>query len=163
MKKVLGTEIPMLFDGIAHTPPVEVVLTHPNAKLPEIKTEGSAGYDLVCPHNVVLKHNEPQKVHLGLNLWINDPGLVGMLYIRSSLAKRGVMLLNGAGVIDSDYQDPLACLLQYIGTNYNYTIEAGERIAQLVLTPFVQRHMLQVNQFSDTTTRQGGFGSTGRS
>ena len=141
--------------------PVEIVSHSYRSKLPEIKTPGSAGYDLVTPEPATLEHNQPQLISFGLSLWIRDPALVGMLYIRSSLAKQGVVLLNGAGVIDSDYQGELACLLQYIGPLNSFNIEAGQRLAQLVLTPFVQRPMVVVEAFSDDTSRVGGFGSTG--
>lgn len=113
------------------------------------KTAGSAGFDLVFAgahspgsHLTVL--------HTGIRIISCDPSLVGLLFVRSSLAiKHGAYLANGVGVIDSDYRDEV--LVGLLG----YSPDAGERIAQLVFTQF--RGPL----FSSDIQRTGGIGSTG--
>lgn len=129
-------------------------------------TTGSAGMDLramfedgekllVPPRTAIL-------VPTGLRVWIRDPRLVGLIFPRSGTGhKRGLVLGNGTGVIDSDYQGPLMVSLLN-RTDYAEEITLGERIAQLVLVPVISPSYTLVTEFHDTTERgDGGFGSTG--
>ena len=86
-------------------------------------------------------------------------GHVGLLVARSSLCKRGLMLANGVGIIDAGYHGTIKVPL--IGMRA-YGIEAGERIAQLVIVPIAQVDPVEVEEFEESERGNGGFGSTGR-
>lgn len=98
----------------------------------------------------------------GLRLWIGDPNYVGLMFPRSGTGhKRGLILGLGTGVIDADYQGPLA-ISAYNRTDEPITIELGERIAQLAIVPIARPSIDLVEEFNGTTSRGvGGFGSTG--
>ena len=100
----------------------------------------------------------------GLSIFLNDPNAVAMIYPRSGLGhKRGLVLGNGTGVIDADYQNQL--FVSAWNRNPDgapITIEPGDRIAQLVLMPVVRARFVEVEAFEAETARGlGGFGSTG--
>lgn len=101
-------------------------------------------------------------VPTGLRVWIRDPSYVGLLFPRSSTGhKRGLVLGNGTGVIDADYQGPLMVSLLNRTTDL-ITVELGERIAQLVIVPIDRPGITVVDTFEEGTERgTGGFGSTG--
>ena len=88
--------------------------------------------------------------------------LVALIYARSGLAvKHGLSPANCVGVIDSDYRGPIVVALRNYGKE-PYTIEPGERVAQMVITPVVQAQITVADELDDTVRGQGGFGSTGR-
>ena len=142
--------------------------------LPEYETEGSAGMDLRACINGQIKL-EPGACILiptGIAIHIKDPSIVGILVPRSGLGhKHGIILGNSAGVIDSDYQGEIfvSCWnrTHITRTRYeriernDYTIEAGERIAQLLFMPVVKVNLEVVNEFEKTDRGEGGFGHTG--
>jgi len=98
---------------------------------------------------------------LGLAIHISDPGLAAMILPRSGLGhKHGIVLGNLVGLIDSDYQGQLMVSCWNRG-NGAYTIEPGERIAQLVLVPVLQAELEIVDEFADSLRGVGGFGHTG--
>lgn len=150
--------------------PVEVIVTDPRVLehgLPAIQTEGSAGLDLRAfwPADQVGRVILPgQQVTLdtGLRVWIKAKGLVGLLFPRSSSGIKGLVLGNGTGVIDADYQGPLKLCL-WNRSQDPVIVQDGDRVAQLVLVPMVTGYALDVVEtFSDATERgTGGFGSTG--
>ncbi|MDF2631392.1 MAG: putative dUTPase [Symbiobacteriaceae bacterium] len=129
--------------------------------LPQRKTAGSAGYDLAAAADTVVEPGRVTLVPTGLKAYMG-PDEVLLLAIRSSLAvKRGLLLANGVGVIDSDYVDNpeneghiMVALANYTGQPV--TITAGERIAQGIFVPFLTTAADQAGG-----ARQGGFGSTG--
>ena len=89
-------------------------------------------------------------------------GLVGLVFARSGLAtKRGLAPANKFGVIDSDYRGEIMVALYNQGT-VSQTVLPGERVAQLVLTPYVSADFVESETLSDTVRGQGGFGSTGK-
>ena len=89
-------------------------------------------------------------------------GYAGLIYARSGLAsKRGLAPSNKVGVVDSDYRGEIMVSL-YNQSGSEQTVEAGERIAQLVVTPFLSVDFEEVSSLSDTARGEGGFGSTGR-
>ena len=99
-------------------------------------------------------------IQTGLSLEIPN-GYVGLIYARSGLAsKNGIAPANKVGVIDSDYRGELMVAL-YNQSNSNYIIENGLRIAQLVITPYIQVEFEEVEELDSTERGQGGFGSTG--
>lgn len=131
--------------------------------LPTYATEGSAGLDLRAMLDAPLIL-EPGQTHLlptGLAIHIADPGLAAMILPRSGLGhKHGIVLGNLVGLIDSDYQGELMVSVWNRG-HASFTIEPGERIAQLVLVPVVQARLEMVDAFDDSQRGAGGFGHTG--
>lgn len=131
--------------------------------LPSYATEGSAGLDLRAMLDAPLIL-EPGQTHLlptGLAIHIADPGLAAMILPRSGLGhKHGIVLGNLVGLIDSDYQGELMVSVWNRG-HASFTIEPGERIAQLVLVPVVQARLEVVDAFDDSQRGAGGFGHTG--
>ena len=87
-------------------------------------------------------------------------GHVGLLVARSSLCKKGLMLANGVGIIDPGYHGTIKVPL--VGYKQGMKIEAGERIAQLVIVPIAQVEPVEVEEFEESERGEGGFGSTGR-
>lgn len=132
--------------------------------LPEYATDGSAGLDLrACLQEAVtLNPGETLLIPTGMAIYIEDSSLAAMILPRSGLGhKHGVVLGNLVGLIDSDYQGELMVSCWNRG-NTPFTIEIGERLAQLVLVPVVQAKFKQVEEFSATERGTGGFGHSGR-
>ncbi|HEB60183.1 MAG TPA: dUTP diphosphatase [Gammaproteobacteria bacterium] len=132
--------------------------------LPEYATDGSAGLDLrACVDAPVeLKPGETQLIPTGMAIHIGDPGLAAVILPRSGLGhKHGIVLGNLVGLIDSDYQGQLFVSCWNRG-NDSFTINVGERIAQLVFVPVVQAAFDIVEEFETSQRAEGGFGHTGR-
>ena len=132
--------------------------------LPAYATEGSAGLDLrAClDAPLVLTPGATQLIPTGIAIHIADPGLAAVVLPRSGLGhKHGIVLGNLVGLIDSDYQGQLFVSCWNRG-QAAFTIEPGERIAQLVIVPVVQVEFDVVEGFSASERGAGGFGSSGR-
>ncbi|ELR64013.1 Deoxyuridine 5'-triphosphate nucleotidohydrolase [Photobacterium marinum] len=133
--------------------------------LPTYATEGSAGLDLRACLDEALTV-EPGQTHLvptGLAIHIADPSLAATILPRSGLGhKHGIVLGNLVGLIDSDYQGQLMVSVWNRGHS-TFTIEPGDRIAQLVFVPVVQADFNIVSDFDATDRGEGGFGHSGRS
>lgn len=132
--------------------------------LPEYATTGSAGLDLrACLDAPLTLHpGETQLIPTGMAIYIEDPALAAMILPRSGLGhKHGIVLGNLVGLIDSDYQGQLMVSCWNRG-NDSFTIDIGERIAQLVLVPVVQAEFSLVEEFTASDRGEGGFGHTGR-
>ncbi|MEK9822022.1 MAG: dUTP diphosphatase [Gammaproteobacteria bacterium] len=132
--------------------------------LPTYSTEGSAGLDLrACieaPQTLV--PGATLLIPTGLAIYIEDPGYAAMILPRSGLGhKHGIVLGNLVGLIDSDYQGELMVSAWNRG-NETFTIEPGERIAQLIIVPVHQVAFDIVEEFTVTERGDGGFGSSGR-
>ena len=133
--------------------------------LPEYATQGSAGLDLrAClDEKITLAPGETILVPTGLSVYIRNPEWAAMLLPRSGLGhKHGIVLGNLVGLIDSDYQGQLMVSCWNRGKD-DFTIEIGERIAQMVIVPIVQVGFDIVSEFNESDRGEGGFGSTGRS
>ena len=133
--------------------------------LPAYATPGSAGLDLrAClAASLVLEAGRTELVPAGLAIHLDDPGLAAVILPRSGLGhKHGIVLGNLVGLIDSDYQGQLMVSVWNRGSA-PFTIEPGERIAQLVVVPVVQVALDVVEEFSASQRGSGGFGSSGRS
>jgi len=132
--------------------------------LPEYATPGSAGLDLrACLDAAVeLAPGATTLLPTGLAIHIADPGLCAAILPRSGLGhKHGIVLGNLVGLIDSDYQGQLMVSVWNRGQQ-SFTIQPGERIAQLVFLPVVQASFTIVDEFDSSERGEGGFGSSGR-
>ena len=132
--------------------------------LPAYATEGSAGMDLrAClDAPVLLAPGQTQLVPTGLAIHLDDPALAAMILPRSGLGhKHGIVLGNLVGLIDSDYQGQLLVSM-WNRAQAAFSIEPGERIAQLVVVPVVQVQLEVVDDFAASARGAGGFGHSGR-
>lgn len=132
--------------------------------LPAYATPGSAGLDLraLVEAPVTLAPGQTELLPTGMAIHIEDPGLAAMILPRSGLGhKHGIVLGNLVGLIDSDYQGQLMVSCWNRGSN-SFTIEPGERIAQLIVVPVVQVDFEVVDKFTESHRGEGGFGSTGK-
>jgi dUTP pyrophosphatase len=131
--------------------------------LPAYATEASAGLDLRAALDapLTLAPGDAALVPSGLSIHIADPGLCAVILPRSGLGHRhGIVLGNGTGLIDADYQGPLLISTWNRGRDA-FTIEPGDRIAQLVILPIVRATFEVVDTFTDSVRGAGGFGHTG--
>ena len=147
--------------------PLEVKILDPRFgaewPLPAYATEASAGLDLraAVDATLTLAPGEAHLVPSGLAIHLGDPGLCAVILPRSGLGhKHGIVLGNGTGLIDADYQGPLMISVWNRG-HEAFTIEPGDRIAQLVILPIVRARLEVVDSFADTARGAGGFGHTG--
>lgn len=142
--------------------PVAVKKMHPRARLPVYGSEFAAGADLcVClDEPVTIAPGQTVMLHTGLAMEI-PVGYAGLVYARSGLAsKRDLAPANKVGVVDADYRGELMIAMHNHGT-VPQTIEDGERIAQLVITPYLTAQFFETEELSQTVRGTGGFGSTG--
>ena len=131
--------------------------------LPAYATTGSAGMDLrACLDSALtLNPGDTTLIPPGLAIHIGDPGLAAVILPRSGLGhKHGIVLGNLVGLIDSDYQGQLLISCWNRGQD-SFTIEPGERIAQLVFVPVVQVSLQAVDDFNQSDRGTGGFGHSG--
>lgn len=146
------------------TKTVKYKLLDPRAKAPAYATAGAAAADLcaLLDEPLTLAPGQRAMIPTGLAIELPDAQCVALLYARSGLAiKHGLTLPNCVGVIDSDYRGEVRVGLINLGTE-PYTVQPGERIAQLCIAPVWQAAFVQVNDLSDTDRGAGGFGSTGK-
>ena len=133
--------------------------------LPEYATPASAGLDLraAVQEALVLPPGDAVLVPSGLAIHLGDPSMCAVILPRSGLGhKHGIVLGNGTGLIDADYQGPLMISVWNRGREA-FTIQPGDRIAQLVIMPVPKVEIVEVAEVSVTEERgAGGFGSTGR-
>jgi dUTP pyrophosphatase len=132
--------------------------------LPAYATDGSAGLDLrACLKTpLILAPTRAELIPTGLAIHVEDPGLAALILPRSGLGhKHGIVLGNLVGLIDSDYQGQLLVSCWNRGAE-PFTVNPGERIAQLVVVPVVQVELEIVADFAASTRGGGGFGHSGR-
>lgn len=132
--------------------------------LPHYATAGAAGMDMrACVDApVVIAPGETHLIPTGLAIHIEEQGLAAMLLPRSGLGhKHGIVLGNLVGLIDSDYQGQVFVSCWNRGDT-PFTVEPGERIAQMVIVPVVHADFEIVDDFVDSDRGAGGFGHTGR-
>ncbi len=136
----------------------------PNAKVPQRATGGSAGLDLCAciDEPITLSGGETALVPTGVAIALPSAEYGAFVFPRSGIAiKHGIGLLNSVGVIDSDYRGEI--MVGVINqVNRSYTIEPGERIAQMVIMPVSMMPVTEVSELDDTERGAGGFGSTGK-
>lgn len=132
-------------------------------RIPQYATAGSAGLDLraLLDEPVTIAPGETILVHTGIAIHVADPGYAALILPRSGLGhKKGIVLGNLVGLIDSDYQGELMISTWNRG-NAAFVLEPFERLAQLVIVPVVQAQFNVVDDFEASARGAGGFGSTG--
>ena len=140
---------------------IAVKKLHTDAVLPSLGSEYAAGADLYSVEEMTIAVGETKLVHTGLAMEI-PVGYGGFIFARSGLAtKRGLAPANKVGVIDADYRGEIMVALHNHGSA-DQTIEKGERVAQLVVMPFLAAEYFESETLSDTARGEGGFGSSGR-
>ncbi|MCR3956063.1 MAG: dUTP diphosphatase [Gudongella sp.] len=138
------------------------VVNKGNLSLPEYKTEGASGVDLMASleDSIVLKPMERFMVPTGLFVEIPE-GYEAQIRGRSGLAaKNGITLANGVGTIDSDYRGEIKVILINLG-NEPFEISHGDRIAQMILAKYEKMEFSEVDTLDNTDRGSGGFGHTG--
>lgn len=134
------------------------------AKIPEYQSCGAAAMDLCAAiaNPVLIQPGETKLIGTGLQIWIANSHICGVIIPRSGLStKHGIVLGNGVGLVDSDYQGEWM-VSAHNRSDKAYRIECGERIAQVMFMPVIKADFNVVDRFSSETVRgEGGFGSTG--
>lgn len=141
---------------------VKVLKLNKNAKLPSYGSVSAAGADLYACHegDTVIPPHKTVFIHTGIAMEIPE-GFVGLIYARSGLAcKRSLAPANKVGVIDSDYRGEIIVAL-HNSSDEEQTISEYERIAQIVITPYLTADFIQTDILDDTERGKNGFGSTG--
>lgn len=131
--------------------------------LPAYATAGSAGLDLraALESPLLLGPGDTALVPSGISIYLADPQLCAVVLPRSGLGHRhGIVLGNGTGLIDADYQGPLLISV-WNRSQESFTIQPGDRIAQLVVLPVTRVSLQVVDTFADSARGEGGFGHTG--
>ena len=144
---------------------IKIKKLRPNAVVPARATSGSAGYDLsAClDSELTLLPGQPVIIPTGIAIELTyTTPCAAFIYGRSGLGvKHGLILSNGVGVVDSDYRGEIMVGLTNISST-PYTLQPGERIAQLVIQPVLLPLPMETDELSETSRGAGGFGSTGR-
>ena len=141
---------------------VQIKKLNKNAKLPVYSSEGAAGADLyaLLENDFVIKPQETVLIPTGISMAIPS-GYVGIIYARSGLAtKLGLVLANQAGIIDSDYRGEIMVAI-YNRSNVEQIITNHQRIAQMVITSYIEANFEEIDELVSTSRGEGGFGSTG--
>ena len=131
---------------------------------PFYATPGSAAMDLCAcvDEPVEIAPRALVSIHTGIAIALPSPAYVALVFARSGLGIRhGISLSNGVGVIDSDYRGEIRVGLTNL-SDVPYTVQPGDRIAQLMVTPVVRPALVQVEELDETQRGTGGFGSTGK-
>jgi dUTP pyrophosphatase len=133
-----------------------------DAKLrPTYAKTGDAGADLRSPESVTIEPGKRQFIPTGVSIQLPE-NCVAFVVPRSGLAKKhGITITNSPGVIDAGYRGEIGVTLHNLGEN-PYPVQEGERIAQLVIVPFVQADFIEVDALEDSDRGTGGFGHTGK-
>ncbi len=134
-----------------------------NAVLPRQATAGSAGYDLCACIDAPQTIAPGARAVFPSGLAAEIPqGTAGFIFTRSGLGiKKGIHVTNGVGVVDSDYRGEICVGLHNL-SDEPYTVQPGERIAQMIILPYFAPTIVEVTSLSETDRGAGGFGSTGK-
>ena len=135
----------------------------PSVKLPEYKTSGASGMDLVAflkdPINI--KPKKSSLIPTGLSVAFAENHEIQIRPRSGLAAKKNISVLNTPGTIDSDYRGEIKVIIYNHGNN-DFTINNGDRIAQMILTPVVKIEFEETSDLPETIRGEGGFGSTGK-
>ena len=139
---------------------LDVKLLHPGAQAPARTRPGDAGYDLRCVEAFTLAPGERRVVPTGVAIALPD-GVAGLVVPRSGLAARhGISVVNGPGLVDPNYRGELRVVLVNLG-EHPFEARPGDRIAQLLLVPFVAPALRVVDELPGSERGADGFGSSG--
>ncbi len=144
---------------------LKIKILREGAKIPQYATDGSAGMDLSSGADgaILIPAGGVAKVPTDISAECDRRDGVLLIFARSGLAtKHGIFLANSVGVVDPDYRGEIIVSLRN-GSDADYTVMPGERIAQLVIVPFLTADVEVADELSETERGAGGFGSTGRS
>lgn len=134
---------------------IKIKKIHPDAVIPKYAHEGDAGMDVYA----VSKRKEDKFIEYGTGLTFEVPaGYVMLIFPRSSVTKKDLMLKNSVGILDSGYRGELILRFNRFGEN---EYEIGERVGQIMILPFPEIEFEEVEELSDTIRGDSGFGSTG--
>ena len=140
---------------------LQVKLLRPDARPPERTRPGDAGYDLRCVEPFALAPGERRPVPTGVAIAL-PTGVAGLVVPRSGLAiEHGISVVNGPGLVDPNYRGELRVILVNLGAE-RFEAAAGDRIAQLLLVPFVTPDLQLVDELPASERGANGFGSSGR-
>lgn len=143
---------------------LKIKLLSPNATLPQYATAGSAAMDLTAciDQPLTILPRQLVSVPTGIAIALPSADYVALIFARSGLGvKHGITLSNAVGVIDSDYRGEIRVGLTNL-SDVPYTVQPGDRIAQLAVMPVTQATVVAVDQLDETDRGAGGFGSTGK-
>tara|TARA_B100001996_G_scaffold380122_1_gene367028 strand:+ start:599 stop:1048 length:450 start_codon:yes stop_codon:yes gene_type:complete len=142
---------------------VEFAKLADDAKLPTQGSPQAAGWDLYALEETIVERRKSSMIKTGLAVAIPE-GWEGQIRCRSSLGKKGMIMPNGIGTIDSDYRGELMVLATWIGEQESFTVKKGERIAQLLFAPVPKVTIVETEfqNLGDTERGKGGFGSSGQ-
>jgi dUTP pyrophosphatase len=137
---------------------IKIKKLDPEVKIPCYANNHDAGMDFYAHETGIIKPNERKLISTGISMAI-PPGFVGLIWDKSGIAsKHGLKTM--AGVIDSGYRGEIKILLHNL-SNQDYLINKGEKIAQMLIQPIVQKKIELVEELNETDRGEGGFGSTG--
>lgn len=142
---------------------VNIKKLNENAIIPTYGSKFAAGVDLYAclEEAITIKAGETCLIKTGIAMEIPE-GFAGFIYARSGLAtKKGLAPANKVGVVDADYRGEIMVPL-HNQTKQDATVEAGERVAQMVIAPFLAAQFVEVDELNETVRGENGFGSTGR-
>ena len=142
---------------------VEFAKLSNRAKLPTQGSSQAAGWDLYALEETKIERRKSSMIKTGLAVAIPE-GWEGQIRCRSSLGKKGMIMPNGIGTIDSDYRGELMVLATWIGEEESFTVKAGERVAQLLFAPVPSVTIVETeyDKLGQTDRGKGGFGSSGK-
>jgi len=135
----------------------------PSVKLPEYKTEGASGMDLIAFINepITIKSRASSLVPTGLSVAFSKDYEIQIRPRSGLAAKKNISVLNTPGTVDSDYRGEIKVIIYNHGIN-DFVIKNGDRIAQMILTPVIKIEFEETLDLPDTVRGTGGFGSTGK-
>ena len=139
---------------------VKIKKLHPDAVIPKYAKPGDAGMDLTATW-MEFDH-ENKIITYGTSIAMEIPkGYVGLIYPRSSVYKKSMALANHVGVIDSGYRGEIMFKYRVLNDDWQDIYDVGDRIGQIIITPYPQIHFSEVNDLSDSQRGGRGYGSTG--
>jgi len=141
---------------------IKIKKLDPNAVIPSYAKDGDAGMDLTAISRKIVSEADYHYLQYGTGLSIEIPKeFVGLLFPRSSISKTGMILANSIGVIDSGYRGEIQLRFK-MNHDKNTVYQEGDKVAQLIIIPYPQIHLEEVEELSETERGDGGFGSTGK-
>ena len=141
-------------------PSIRFMKVNPDAPTPEYAHSGDAGLDLCSMEDVLLAPGEYKMVGSGIAMEI-PRGYVGIIHPRSGMGRKGLVIKNTTGVIDSPYRGEMMLPLMNNNKDGFIHVHKGDRVAQLLIQPVAEARLIEVDELSDSDRGAGGFGSTG--